>query len=114
MGKEISEILSPENLARVIIAVIIFIFLKAKFTEKEDGEKTPKKRVKSRLVNKLTGTFGDAEKIGAPSYTSYTLVFLTADGEELSFAVSAEVFAVLKEGQQGFLTYQGSKFINFG
>lgn len=48
------------------------------------------------------------------SSTSYHLKFLLETGEEMTFKVKSSRYHMHDEGDEGVLTYQGTRFLEFG
>ncbi len=49
----------------------------------------------------------------ATSRWNYMMTFALSDGEEVELYVTMDVFATLKAGQSGQLTWQGKRFYHF-
>ena len=78
----------------------------------EKPTKAPLKTVTATVVSKevKSGTYQSGRSKGG---YSYTITFVTEDGQELEvFAYELE-FGGIKEGMTGMLTYQGRYFVDF-
>ena len=69
--------------------------------------KEPKKTVVARAV------FKEVQKGVQDNGPSYSVCFLTVDGQPLELFPSEAEFNAIKEEVKGNLTYQGSRFISF-
>lgn len=92
--------------AGVIVAIIAFRLLRS-LGEWQSNEQASREERFARLVTKRQHIWGDH------SHTDYYVTLEFEDKSRLEFKVKAETYGLLAEGDQGTLTYQGTRFIDF-
>lgn len=98
-----------------ILALAVFSFgvsyLKVRpFREKNTNE--PEKTCKAKIISKEVKSGTNKTGRSVMGYT-YTIKFLTENGEELELYAYETEFGSLKEGMEGFLIYKGRYFVDF-
>lgn len=69
--------------------------------------------VVSKRMNTTHHTSGDAETMHSHSDTTYYTTFQVESGDRLEFHVSGQEYGLLVEGDQGRLTFQGTRYQGF-
>lgn len=95
----------------VVIIGLLTAYLKAHFFQ-EKPTKEPEKTIRATVASKEVkpGTHRSGRSKGG---YSYTITFVTEDGQTLELFAYEIEFGGLAEGTQGFLTYQGRYFVRF-
>ena len=106
----------------LVFGVIIFTFAKGIATWNENNH-SPCLTVEAKIVAKRQNTthhnhpnVGDAT--GAHGYhttssTSYYVTFQVESGDRMEMAVSGLEFGMIAEGDEGKLTFQGTRYLSF-
>lgn len=106
----------------IVIGGFIFTFVKG-LSEWVTNNNSPRLTVGARVVSKRTnvshhqqGSAGDVT--GAHGYhtttsTTYYVTFQVASGDRMEFHVKGREYGMLVEGDQGALTFQGSRYLGF-
>lgn len=74
---------------------------------------SPQLVVDAWVVTKTTDVSHHANNNMSHSSTSFYATFEVESGDRIEFALSRENYGMLAEGDQGKLTFQGSRYINF-
>ena len=72
---------------------------------------SPRLTVSARVVSKRTRVSGGSGDLMAS--TSYYATFQVESGDRMEFAVSGPEYGLLAEGDQGSLTFQGTRYLSF-
>ncbi len=103
----------------VILGFIIFVIVTGLKTWNKNNN-SPRLKVDATVVTKrlsVSGTHhnhGDA-MVGThvTSSTTYYVTFQVESGDRIEFMVHPGEYGMMVEGDTGFLTFQGSRFIDF-
>lgn len=78
---------------------------------------SPRLTVAARVINKRTQVgyhhHHHEEHIHSYQYTNYFVTFEVESGDRIELEVSGEESGVMVEGDQGMLTFQGTRFLGF-
>lgn len=79
---------------------------------------SPRLTVSARVVNKRTQVGyhrhkGASDHYHTHSYTNYFVTFEVDSGDRMELEVSGEESGLMVEGDQGVLTFQGTRFLGF-
>ncbi|MDR3310441.1 MAG: DUF2500 domain-containing protein [Oscillospiraceae bacterium] len=102
-----------------ILAVIVFFAVRgiAQWSKNNGSPRVPARaRVVSRRENVDTHMHDTGDVYSAPMMTSSTTYYVTFEfdtGDRAEFAVSGREFGMLAEGDEGTLTFQGTRYIGF-
>ena len=75
--------------------------------QKRNDDRSPRLDVDARVVAKRTHVSGDH------AHTSYYVTFQVNSGDRMELHVPSYDYGMLVEGDQGKLTFQGSRFLGF-
>lgn len=92
--------------AGLIVAIIAFQLFRS-LGQWQSNNQAEVLEKPARLVTKRQHVWGDH------SHTDYYVTFEFMDKTRLEFKVKAETYGLLAEGDQGILTYQGTRFLDF-
>jgi hypothetical protein len=113
---DILFVIVPVFIGIVFVIVIgTFIFMAVKgLAEWSHNNSQPVLSVPARVVAKRTATSGSASSnIGGSVSTSYYATFELESGERLEFSLYGKGYGLLVEGDEGTLTYQGTRYHGF-
>lgn len=79
---------------------------------------SPRLTVKARVINKRTQVGyrrhrGASDHYHTHSYTNYFVTFEVDSGDRMELEVTGEESGLMVEGDQGILTFQGTRFLGF-
>jgi len=86
---------------------------------------SPRRTVNARVVTKRmkvtghghtmagTNTAMNMSRMGSSTYTTYFVTFELEDGSRLELGVKDGEYGLLAEGDQGMLTFQGTRYLGF-
>ncbi|WP_054957855.1 DUF2500 domain-containing protein [Paenibacillus dakarensis] len=102
----------------VFIAVLGIILLSAGkgLLQWNRNNRQPLLTVNSRIVSKrseVTQSHQPDDSISSRTRTSYYLTFEVESGDRMEFAVSGEEYGVSAEGDEGRLSFQGTRYYKF-
>jgi hypothetical protein len=106
----------PVFIGGVFVIVIGTITLKAAqgVAEWSHNNSQPVLSIAARVVGKRTATSGQVSpNAGGQVSTSYFATFELASRERLEFSLYGKDFGLLAEGDEGILTYQGTRYKGF-
>ena len=97
----------------VVIGFIVFVAIRS-YGEWSHNNRQPVLTVPARVVAKRTATSGHVSaNSGGSVSTAYYATFELDSGERLEFSLYGKGYGLLAEGDDGFLTYQGSRYHGF-
>lgn len=100
-----------------IIAVFIIFSLVKGFSQWSHNNKQPVLTVPSRIVSKRTDVshhnHTDNGNAHHTSTTTYYVTFEVESGDRMEFRVNGQEFGQLAEGDQGKLTFQGTRYLGY-
>lgn len=101
-----------------VIVIGFFIFTAVSGVKQwHRNNNSPRLTVMARVVNKRTrvGHHGGGTDIHdhGHTYTHYYITFEVASGDRMELQVTGEESGLMVEGDQGQLTFQGTRFLGF-
>jgi hypothetical protein len=93
----------------IVISVILFTFIKS-VTQWNNNNHSPKLNVNARVATKRTSVRGSGEH---RAYSEYFVTFEVESGDRIEFKVSDTEYGMLVEGDNGELTFQGTRYLGF-
>ena len=95
----------------LVIAVFVFVFVKG-IGEWIGNNNSPRLSVEAKIVDKRTATH---HHNGAHCHTahSYHITFEVRSGDRMELAVPESEFGLLIEGDEGILSFQGTRYLGF-
>ena len=72
---------------------------------------SPRLTVSAQVVSKRTRVSGGSGDL--MTSTTYYVTFQVESGDRMEFAVSGSEYGMLAEGDQGSLTFQGTRYLSF-
>jgi hypothetical protein len=93
-----------------VVAVILVAVIRS-VTRSVKNQNAPILTVDARIVAKRSETGGGMND--TPAWTRYFATFEVASGDRLEFRVSGEESGMLAEGDEGKVTFQGTRYISF-
>lgn len=106
----------------VIFAMMIFTFARG-IADWHKNNQSPRLTVPARIVGKrqntthqhqpTTGDMSGAHGYHTTSSTSYYVTFQVESGDRMELAVSGSDYGMLAEGDEGKLTFQGTRYLMF-
>ena len=95
----------------LVFAVIISVWISA-FVRMRKNDKAPRLTVPATVVGKRAyHSSGSRNHSGT---TTYYVTFQVESGDRMELSVYGEDYGLLIEGDQGELTFQGTRFVSFG
>ena len=97
-----------------VFAVIVGTFVRG-FRRERINDRSPRLTVQAKIVAKRTQVRGNASSVhtAGSAYTHYFTTFEFDSGDRLELAVPADAYGYLVEGDEGNLTFQGTRFLSF-
>lgn len=97
-----------------VFAVIVVTFVRG-FQRERKNDQSPRLTVQAKIVAKRTQVRGNASSVhtAGSTYTHYFTTFEFDSGDRLELAVPADAYGYLVEGDEGNLTFQGTRFLSF-
>jgi hypothetical protein len=92
-----------------VILVILFTFIKS-VTQWNNNNHSPKLNVNARVAAKRTSVRSGGEH---RAYSEYFVTFEVESGDRIEFKVSDTEYGMLVEGDNGELTFQGTRYLGF-
>ena len=106
----------------LILIMIVFNFVNGLSTWHKNNN-SPRLTVYAKIVTKRQNTTyhnhavgGDptgAQGVHTTSNTSYYVTFQVESGDRMEFSVSGSEYGMLVEGDEGKLSFQGTRFLSF-
>ena len=102
----------------LILGVILFIFISGIRTWNKNNN-SPRLTVEARVAAKRQNTTHHNEPVGGDNgyhtttSTFYYVTFEVESGDRMEFSVYGEEYGMLAEGDEGKLTFQGSRYLGF-
>ena len=90
----------------IIFSFVIRAFLRY-FRHQKQVDRMPQQSAHARVVTKRSRIWGEH------SHTAYYATFEFDSRQRIELNLSGEQFGLLAEGDDGTLTYQGDRFVNF-
>ncbi len=90
----------------IILGVFILVVFKLVSTNVKNNN-SPKLTVKAKVLDKRMSVWGEH------SHTSYFITFEVEGGDRLELQINDKDYGLTIEGDNGKLTFQGTKFISF-
>lgn len=105
----------------IIFVIVIGTFIASgvrSFSTWNRNNNSPRLTVSARVVNKRTQVGhhrhkGASDHYHTHSYTNYFVTFEVDSGDRMELEVSGEESGLMVEGDQGVLTFQGTRFLGF-
>lgn len=97
-----------------VLSMILRMFVRG-FRRERINDRSPRLTVQVKIVAKRTQVRGNASSVhtAGSAYTHYFSTFEFASGDRLELAVPADAYGYLVEGDEGNLTFQGTRFLSF-
>ena len=106
----------------LIFGMILFTFISGIRTWNKNNN-SPRLTVEARVTAKRQNTTHHNEPVGGDTSgthgyhtttsTSYYITFEVESGDRMEFSVYGEDYGMLAEGDEGKLTFQGSRYLGF-
>ncbi|TMU85133.1 DUF2500 domain-containing protein [Bacillus sp. BHET2] len=94
-----------------VIVIVAIMFSAAKgVTEWSQNNQSPKLNVAARVLAKRTNVRGGGE---TRAYSEYYVTFEVESGDRMELKVKDTEYGMLAEGDQGELSFQGSRYLGF-
>ncbi|CRK81140.1 DUF2500 domain-containing protein [Neobacillus massiliamazoniensis] len=93
----------------IVTSVILFTLIKS-ISQWNKNNHSPKLNINSKVVAKRTSVHGGGEH---RAYTDYFVTFEVESGDRIEFKVSDTEYGMLVEGDNGELTFQGTRYLGF-
>jgi len=121
MGFQLMSIIVP-MIFIIVIGVFIVTFIKGVSTWNKNNQ-SPKLIVDAKVISKRTdvshshhanaGDVTGAHGFSSSSSTWYYTTFQVESGDRVEFSVSGSEYGMLAEGDQGKLSFQGTRYLSF-
>lgn len=98
-------LISILSIAAFVVVFIVIISRSA--SENNKNDQSPVLTVPATVVAKRTHVWGDH------AHTNYYVTFQVASGDRMELNVPHNHFGYLVDGDQGNLTFQGTRFLSF-
>lgn len=98
-----------------IIGVMIFVIVKG-ITQWSSNNQSPRLTVAAIVATKRTNTshhHQGTDHLHSSSSTTYYVTFQFESGDRTEFSVNGAEYGMLAEGDTGFLTFQGTRYLGF-
>jgi hypothetical protein len=93
----------------IVISFILFSVIKG-VGEWSKNNQSPTLNVRAKVLAKRTAVRGGGE---TRAYSQYFVTFEVESGDRMELKVKDNEFGMLVEGDQGELTFQGSRYLGF-
>ncbi|MEH7348339.1 DUF2500 domain-containing protein [Gottfriedia acidiceleris] len=93
----------------IVISIFVFSIIKG-VTQWNKNNNSPKLNVKAKAITKRTAVHGGREH---SSYSNYFVTFEVESGDRLEFQVKDTEYGMIVEGDDGELTFQGTRYQGF-
>ena len=90
----------------LFFGVLIFMLVKT-FSNNRKNDNSPVLTTPATVVTKRTHVWGDH------AHTNYYVTFQVPSGDRMELEIPQDRFGYLVEGDQGDLTFQGTRFLRF-
>ena len=94
----------------IIILIVVGVFVSVSFGNVRRSVKnscSPQLTVSALVVAKRTHVWGDH------AHTDYYVTFQVDSGDRMEMQVTGKMYGLLAEGDQGQLTFRGTRFLTF-
>ena len=109
-------------MACIIFAIVIYVFIQA-IRQWHYNNQQPRLTVEATAVAKRTDVTSSSSPVagdasGAHGFTSssstwYYVTFEVESGDRMEFSVNGSEYGMIAEGDQGRLSFQGTRFLSF-
>ncbi|NBD26002.1 DUF2500 family protein [Paenibacillus sp. T1] len=99
----------------LVFGLIIFAIVKG-IVQWSSNNKKPVLTVDARIVAKRTdvgSSMTNGDQLSSRSRTDYFVTFEVESGDRMEFEVSGQAYGMLVEGDDGRLTFQGTRYQGF-
>lgn len=96
----------------LVFGTFIVTFIKS-ISEWHKNNNSPRLTVAASIVSKRTNVSHHHHKHHAHHSTSYYVTFQVESGDRMELHMSGEEYGLLAEGDQGKLTFQGTRYLGF-
>lgn len=105
----------PFILTFVMIIVVFIIIFGRIFSQWRSNNKAPRLSVEAKIVAKRTHIGGRtrSSSVHTSAYTNYYATFEVESGDRMELLIPINEFGLLIEGDNGILTFQGTRYISF-
>jgi hypothetical protein len=93
----------------IVISIFVFSIIKG-VTQWNKNNNSPKLNVKAKAITKRTAVHGGREH---SSYSNYFVTFEVESGDRLEFQIKDTEYGMIVEGDDGELTFQGTRYQGF-
>ena len=94
----------------LVLGIIIFAIVKT-ITRSAQNRNAPILSVDAKITSKRTETSGGMNDTSVS--TCYYVTFEVASGDRMEFQVNGEQSGMLAEGDEGKVTFQGTRYLSF-
>lgn len=94
----------------IVIGTFMFVIIKGVSTWAQNNA-SPVEIRKAKVIAKRTKVSGGSGEMSASTW--YYMTFEFADGERMELQVAGRLYGLVVEGDQGEVTYQGTRFQGF-
>lgn len=104
------------HIVPVIMCAILLVGLVRSMKEWHRNEQSPRLIVDAKVVSRRSAvrrTMSDRKHIHRHGGTNYYVTFQFETGDRLELEMSGAEYGMLAEGDQGRLTFQGSRYLGF-
>ena len=100
----------------LILGVFLF-FLVRGLLEWNRNNRAPRQKLSAQIVSRRTEVTSHCSGGSGPQNSSastwYYVTFQLENGERMEFSLSGRAYGLLAEGDRGFLTFQGTRYLSF-
>lgn len=97
----------------LVIGMFIFVFVSSISTWHKNNN-SPRLSVPVKIVTKHADTtYTHHEDMMSSSHTTYYVTFEVESGDRIELVVPSSEYGFMVEGDQGKLTFQGTRYISF-
>lgn len=96
----------------LVIAVFIFVFVKS-IGQWIGNNNSPRLSVEAKIADKRTATYHHHGSGHCHSTYSYYITFEVRSGDRMELAVPESEFGLLIEGDEGILSFRGTRYLGF-
>ncbi len=94
----------------LFISVFLFMLI-SRISQWNKNNHSPRLTVGAVVITKRTNVHGDTGHTSGS--TSYYVTFQVESGDRMELHVSGSEYGMLAEGDRGFLTFQGTRYLGF-
>ena len=112
----ISDFMIIPFILTFVMVILVFVIIFGRiFTQWRSNNKSPRLSVEAKIIAKRTHIGGSirSASVHASAYTSYYATFEVESGDRMELSIPINEFGLLIEGDNGILTFQGSRYISF-